>query len=98
MFATTRSRRPIFAPPRQSHHLWRKITTFTVTTAVIALSTWGGVVIADLLSQNGRTNSSVTRWINRQVDLILLIDPILAGVLAALCGMVCLAFFVRDHN
>ena len=98
MFATSRSRRPIFAPPRRSNTVWRKIVAYTVTTTVIALSTWGGVLIADTLGRQGRTNSSVTRWINRQIDQILAIDPVLAGVLGALFGMVCLALYVRDHN
>lgn len=98
MFAATRTKRPIFAPARSQGAVWKKLGSFFATTTVIAFATWGGVLIAQELGGPGRTNSGLTRWINRMVDQILAIDPILAGGLAALAGFVCLAWFIRDHN
>jgi len=98
MFAGTRSKRPIFAPRRPPSRLRKRILSFLSTSAVIAFATWGGVLIAEGLGGSGRTNSSLTRWINHQVDALLSINPILAGVLGALAAFVCLAWFVRDHN
>jgi len=98
MSAATRSKRPIFAPARTAGHTRRRFASFLATTALIALSTWGGVLIAHELGGSGRMNSGVARWVNRQVDALLGIDPVLAAVLAALTGFVCIAFFVRDHN
>ncbi len=98
MFAATRSKRAIFAPPRQTSKLGKRIFSFIATTSVIAFATWGGVLIAEGLAGTGRTNNSITRWINIQVDALLGINPILAGVLGALAAFVCLAWFIRDHN
>ena len=98
MFAATRSKRTIFAPPRQPSKLRRRITSFAATAAVIAFATWGGVLIAEGLAGRSRTNSSLTRFINQQVDALLAIDPVLAGVAGALAGLVCLAWFIRDNN
>ena len=98
MFAATRSKRPIFAPARPQGAMWKKIGSFLATSAVIAFATWGGVLIAQELGGSGRTNNGLTRWINRWIDQLLAIDPILAGVLATLAGFVCLAWFIRDHN
>ena len=98
MFAATRSKRTIFAPPRQPGPLRRRVFSAIATASVIAFATWGGVLIAEGLAGTGRTNNSLTRWINIQVDALLAINPILAGVLGALAVFVCLAWFIRDHN
>ncbi|MDA0218318.1 MAG: hypothetical protein O3B22_01855 [Proteobacteria bacterium] len=98
MFAATRSRRSIFASPAPHRRLGKRILSFTAATAIIAFATWGGVLIAQGLAGTGRTNNSLTRWINIQVDALLGINPILAGVAGALAAFVCLAWFLRDHN
>ena len=98
MFASARSRRTVFAPPRPPSRLRRTILSVLATASVIVFATWGGVLIAQGLAGSGRTNSSLTRWINLQVDALLAIDPVLAGVIGAFGAFVCLAWFVRDHN
>jgi len=99
MFAASRSnKRPIFTAARQPSRLWRKLLSFCSTTIVVALATWGGVLIAEGLGGTGRTDNAITRWINTWVDKLLAVDPVLAAVLAAVTGFVCIAFFVRDHN
>ena len=98
MFAATRSRRHVFAPPRPPRRWVRRTLSFIATTSVIAFATWGGVLIAQGLGGTGRTNNSLTRRINYRVDELLAINPILAGVLGALGLIVCLAWFIRDHN
>jgi formate hydrogenlyase subunit 3/multisubunit Na+/H+ antiporter MnhD subunit len=98
MFAAARSKRTIFAPPRQPSPLRRRFFSAIATVSVIAFATWGGVLIAEGLAGKGRTNNSITRWINIQVDALLAINPILAGVVGALAIFVCLAWFIRDHN
>ena len=74
------------------------MVSLLATGSVIAFATWGGVLIAEGLAGRGRTNSSLTRFINQQVDALLAIDPVLAGVAGALAGFVCLAWFIRDNN
>lgn len=98
MFAAARSRRSIFTTTRPPGRWRRRLFSSLATTSVIALATWGGVLIAEGLAGTGRTNSSLTRWINYRVDELLAINPILAGVLGALGLFVCLAWFIRDHN
>ena len=96
MFASTRSRH-IFVTGRQRPRRLARVASFLIGTTVVALATWGGVLVAREVTGDG-TNSRVAREVNRLIDNILALDPIVTGVAAAVAGLVCLAFFVRDHN
>ena len=98
MTAISRTKRPIFATARPRNSLRKRVFSYVTTTAVIALSTWGGVIVARELAGSDGMNSPMARAINRLVDDLLRMDPILSAVVAGVVGLVGLAFVLRNHS
>lgn len=99
MFASSqRNRRPNFSSRKQQASKPSKIVSFLTATTVIALATWGGVVLAKLMGGRDGIDNGAVRFVNRLAYDISNIDPVLGAIAAGLFGMVLLAFFIRDHN
>ena len=99
MFASSdRNRRPNFSSRKQQPSRSSRIVAFLSATTVIAIATWGGMTLAELLAGRDGIDNGIIRFINRLAYDISNIDPVLSVIAAGLFGMVLLVFFIRDHH
>jgi hypothetical protein len=99
MFASTaRNRRPNFTNRKQQPSKPSRIAKFVSTTTVIALTTWGGVALAQYLAGRDGVDNGIIRFVNGLAYDISSIDPVLSVIAGGLFGMFLLVFFIRDHH
>jgi len=91
------ARKRLFTNQRQKPSFWSRVFSFVSSVAAVAL----GAVVAMLAAENLEAASSfgsmLTGWLDWFTSQVTSVDPFITAAVVAVLGLVCLAFYARDH-
>ena len=92
-----RVRKRIFTNQRQKSSFWSRLFSFVSSAAAVALGAVVAMMVAEHLESGSTIGSEMGSWLNWFTTQLASVDPFVTVAVVAVLGLVCLAFYARDH-
>ncbi len=92
-----RGKKRIFAKPRQKTSFWSRFISFFSSAAAVAIGAIVAMLFAEHLESGASIGAELGGWLNWFTNQITSVDPFVTVAVVAVLGLVCLAFYARDH-
>ena len=92
-----RTRKRIFTNQRQKPSFWSRLFSFVSSVAAVAFGAIVAMMFAEHLESGSTVGNALSSWFHWLTTQIAGVNPFVGAAVVAVLGLVCLAFYARDH-